>query len=143
MNSLNLANPKMMDEAVPANQKIGVSQGDDAQTAWALSVDEVRNRCDVGCLLVDLREEGERKLHGVIPGSVHAPYTELDEFVCEGGLLREMAKKAGQHIIYYCAFGERSALAVQVSEGMGLKDVYHLIGGITAWKDAEGDVRRI
>ena len=93
--------------------------------------------------MVDLREEGERKLHGVIPGSVHAPYTELDEFVCEGGLLREMAKKAGQHIIYYCAFGERSALAVQVSEGMGLKDVYHLIGGITAWKDAEGDVRRI
>ena len=144
MNSLNLANPKMMDEAVPANQKIGVSQGDDASAAWGLSADDVRNCClDGSYLLVDLREEGERKMYGVIPNSVHAPYTELDEFVCEGGLLREMVKKAGQHIIYYCAFGERSALAVQVSEVMGLKDVYHLIGGIAAWKAAEGDIQKM
>lgn len=143
MNSLNLANPKMMDEAVPANQKIGVSQGEDAQAAWALSADDVRNYFDGGCLLVDLREEGERKKHGVIPGSVRAPYAELDEFLRDGGLLREMAKKAGQNIIYYCAFGERSALAVQVSEGMGLKNVYHLIGGIAAWKAAEGEIQKI
>ena len=94
-------------------------------------------------MLVDLREEGERQQHGVIPGSVHAPYGELNDFVREGGLLREMAETAGRRLIYYCAFGERSALAVQTSEGMGLKDVYHLVGGIAAWKDADGDIQQV
>jgi len=141
MNGLNLANPKMMDVAVPANQKIGAAQGDGAQAPWALTVAEVRNRCTGGdCVLVDLREESERRQHGVIPGSVHAPYGELDDFVRTGGLLREMAEKAGRRLIYYCAYGERSALAVQTSEGMGLKDVYHLVGGIDAWKKAGQDI---
>lgn len=137
MNGLNLANPKMMDVAVPANQKIGAAQGDAAQAAWALTVAEVQNRCSQGdCVLVDLREVAERETNGIIPGSVHAPYGELDDFVREGGLLREMAEKAGRRLIFYCAYGERSALAVQTSEGMGLKDVHHLVGGIDAWKRA-------
>ena len=144
MNGLNLASPKMMDVAVPANQKIGAPQGYEAQAAWALNVEDVRNRCSGGdCVLVDLREEGERQQHGVIQGSVHAPYGKLDDFVREGGLLREMAETAGRRLIYYCAFGERSALAVQTSEGMGLKDVYHLVGGIAAWKDADGDIQQV
>jgi sulfur dioxygenase len=135
MNSLNLANPKMMDVAVPANKNIGVAQGDEVQAAWALSVDEVQNRHASGdCVLVDLREEAECHQHGVIPGSVHAPYGELDDFVREGGLLREVAETANRQLIFYCAYGERSALAVQTSEGMGLKDVFHLVGGIDAWK---------
>lgn len=142
MDELNLANPKMMDVAVPANQRIGTAQGDEAQAAWALTVDEVENRCTSGdCVLIDLREASERQQHGVIPGSVHAPYGELDDFVRAGGLLREMADKAGRRLIYYCAYGERSALAVQTSEGMGLKDVYHLVGGIDAWKKAGREVQ--
>ena len=137
MNGLNLANPKMMDVAVPANQKIGAAQGDTAQAAWALTVTDVQIRCTRGdCVLVDLREVAEREAHGVIPGSVHAPYGELDDFVREGGLLREMAETAGRRLMFYCAYGERSALAVQTSEGMGLKDVHHLVGGIDAWKEA-------
>ena len=62
MNGLNLASPKMMDVAVPANQQIGAPQGYEAQAAWALNVEDVRNRCSGGdCVLVDLREEGERQ----------------------------------------------------------------------------------
>ncbi len=141
MNGLNLANPKMMDVAVPANQKIGAAQGDTANVSWALGIDEVKNRCSgENCVLIDLREETEREQNGVIPGSVHAPYGELDDYVREGGLLREMADKADRRLIYYCAYGERSALAVQISEGMGLKGVYHLVGGIDAWKKANEEV---
>ena len=40
MDNLNLANPKMMDVAVPANQKIGAAQGDAANASWALSINE-------------------------------------------------------------------------------------------------------
>ena len=141
MDNLNLANPKMMDVAVPANQKIGAAQGDALTASWALGIDEVKNRCSGGnCVLIDLREETEREQYGVIPGSVHAPYGELDGYVGEGGLLREMAEKADRRLIYYCAYGERSVMAVQISEGMGLKGVYHLVGGIDAWKRAYEEV---
>jgi sulfur dioxygenase len=36
MNGLNLANPKMMDVAVPANKNIGAAQGKENKAAWAL-----------------------------------------------------------------------------------------------------------
>src|SRR6202008_3200048 len=37
MNSLNLANPKMMDVAVPANMKVGLHQDEIARRGWAVS----------------------------------------------------------------------------------------------------------
>jgi len=139
MDNLNLSNPKMMDVAVPANQVMGTRQGLDEHAPWALTTDQVMSRCDgEDCILVDLREDTERKAHGVIQGSVHAPYGRLDQFVKPGGLLREMVERDGKQLIYYCAYGERSALAVQTSQGMGVKSVYHLVGGIEAWSKAGG-----
>lgn len=143
MDNLNLDNPKMMDVAVPANQVMGAGQGLEEHAAWALTTDQVMQRRDSDdCVLVDLREENERAEHGVIPGSVHAPYRRLDQFVKPGGLLREMVERDGKQLIYYCAFGERSALAVQTSEGMGIKPVYHLVGGVDAWDKAGGALER-
>jgi hypothetical protein len=78
MNSLNLPNPKMMDVAVPANMRVGFAQEAIAQRGWALSAQEAQNlvgRPDV--VLVDLRERTERERHGVIPGSLHTPYPDL------------------------------------------------------------------
>ncbi len=139
MDNLNLDNPKMMDVAVPANVVIGAEQGLEKHEPWALTVEQVVNQCGgEACVLVDLREDSERDSNGVIPGSVHAPYRRLDRFVKPGGLLREMAERDGKHLIYYCAYGERSALAVQTSQGMGIKSVSHLVGGIDAWVKAGG-----
>ena len=143
MDNLNLDNPKMMDVAVPANLGIGAEQGLAKHEPWALTVEQVNTQC-VGeaCVLVDLREDNERDANGVIPGSVHAPYKRLDRFVKQGGLLREMAEREGKHLIYYCAYGERSALAVQTSQGMGIKSVSHLVGGIDAWIESGGALER-
>jgi glyoxylase-like metal-dependent hydrolase (beta-lactamase superfamily II)/rhodanese-related sulfurtransferase len=139
MDNLNLSNPKMMDVAVPANQEMGAGQGLDEHAPWALTTKQVMRQCEgEDCVLVDLRESSEREAHGVIPGSVYAPYGRLDEFVKPGGLLREMAERDGKRLIYYCAYGERSALAVQTSQGMGVKSVYHLVGGVEAWTKAGG-----
>ena len=141
MDNLNLDNPKMMDVAVPANQVIGAEQGLTKREPWALTVDQVNGQCgDGACVLVDLREDRERAENGMIPGSVHAPYPRLDRFVKPGGLLREMVDRDGKRLIYYCAYGERSALAVQTSQGMGLKSVSHLVGGIDAWAKAGGSL---
>ncbi len=78
MNNLKLPNPKMMDVAVPANMRVGLHQEEVARKGWALSAAEaiaLRGRADVA--LVDLREKSEREKHGIIPGSLHAPYPHL------------------------------------------------------------------
>ena len=139
MTNLKLANPKMMDVAVPANMHVGLHQDEIARKGWAVSAAEaiaLRGRPDVA--IIDLREKTEREKHGVIPGSLHAPYPSLPEEIGAGGMLHELAKATGKRIVFYCAFGERSAMAVQAAQDAGLATACHIQGGINAWKKAGG-----
>src|SRR4029077_16501536 len=143
MNNLKLPNPKMMDVAVPANMHVGLHQDEVAKKGWALSAADaiaLRGRPDVA--IVDLREKREREKHGVIPGSLHAPYPALPEHICIGGMLQELAAATGKRIVFYCAFGERSAMAVQAAHDAGLNTACHIQGGIDAWKKANGPLVR-
>ena len=143
MNNLNLPNPKMMDVAVPANIHVGLRQEEIARKGWALSATEamaLRGAKDVA--IVDLREKGEREKHGVIPGSLHAPYPDLVENISAGGMLHELAEATGKRIVFYCAYGERSAMAVQAAQDAGLKTACHIEGGIDAWKKVNGPLAR-
>src|ERR1700730_16341009 len=113
MSKLNLPNPKMMDVAVPANMRVGLAQEEIARRGWAVSAREataLAGSPDVA--FVDLRERAEREKHGIIDGSLHAPYPDLPEHVGPGGMLHELARATGKRILFYCAFGERSAMAV-------------------------------
>ena len=87
--------------------------------------------------LIDLRDRAERERHGEIPGSVHAPYTDLEENIGRHGVLRQLSD-SGRKLVFYCAFGERSAMAVQASQEAGLGSACHIAGGIDAWKKAMG-----
>jgi sulfur dioxygenase len=143
MNNLNLPNPKMMDVAVPANIHVGLHQEEIARKGWAVSASEalaLRGRPDVA--IVDLREKSEREKHGAIPGALHAPYPELEENIGAGGMLHELAAATGKRIVFYCAFGERSAMAVEAAQDAGLTSACHIEGGIDAWKKANGPVVR-
>ena len=143
MNNLKLPNPKMMDVAVPANMHVGLRQEEIARQGWALSAAEamaMRGRNDVA--LIDLREKNEREKHGVIPGSLHAPYPDLQENISVGGMLHELAEATGKRIVFYCAYGERSAMAVQAAQDAGLKTACHIEGGVNAWKKANGPLAR-
>jgi rhodanese-related sulfurtransferase len=143
MNNLKLPNPKMMDVAVPANMHVGLRQEEIASQGWALSAAEamaMRGRNDVA--LIDLREKSEREKHGVIPGSLHAPYPDLQENISAGGMLHELAEATGKRIVFYCAYGERSAMAVQAAQDAGLKTACHIEGGVNAWKKANGPLAR-
>ncbi|NIQ25676.1 MAG: MBL fold metallo-hydrolase, partial [Gammaproteobacteria bacterium] len=40
----------------------------------------------------DLRDDSERERHGIIPGSLHVPYAEVNENVSPGGLLNELVR---------------------------------------------------
>ena len=139
MNNLNLPNPKMMDVAVPANMRVGYAQEAIAQRGWAVTAPEAMTllgRPEVA--LVDLRENDEREKHGIIPGSLHAPYTDLAADVRRGGMLHELALATGKRVLFYCAFGERSAMAVQAAQDAGLSSACHIQGGLDAWKKASG-----
>ena len=139
MNGLNLSNPKMMDVAVPANQRQGLEQQEIARLGWAF--DASRAQAMVGCkdtVLIDLREKTERQKHGSIPGSLHAPYSDLEQNIEPGGVLFELASATDRRLLFYCAFGERSAMAVRAARDAGLATACHIQGGIDAWKKADG-----
>jgi len=143
MNNLKLANPKMMDVAVPANMKVGLHQDDIAGRGWAVSAEAALalvGRPDVA--LIDLRESGERERHGVIPGAIHLPYPRLQENIAAGGMLNELARSTSKRLLFYCAFGERSAMAVQAAQDAGIASARHIHGGIDAWKKANGPLVR-
>jgi sulfur dioxygenase len=141
MNNLNLANPAMMDVAVPENLKIGIRL--DAQhRVPAVAVDELMAAWPaLDAQLVDIREEGERRRYGAIPGSIHAPYGQFDQYCNAAGPLAGIAKQT--RVLLYCAVGERSTLAVEIAIELGLENVAHIPGGFKAWQEAGGDVEPV
>jgi sulfur dioxygenase len=143
MGNLKLPDPKMMDVAVPANLRVGLAQEEIARRGWALTARETMalvGRPDVA--LVDLRERREREKHGAIAGALHAPYPDLRENIAAGGMLHELAAATGKRIVFYCAFGERSAMAVQAAQDAGMASACHLQGGLDAWMKANGPIVR-
>lgn len=142
MNNLNLPNPKMMDVAVPANRHQGLHQEEVARRGWAVTAEAALGMIGRDEIeFVDLRETSEREKHGVIPGSLHAPYTELVAHLHPGGALQGVTDK-GKRILFYCAFGERSAMAVQAAQDAGIRTAKHIEGGMDAWKKACGPIER-
>ncbi|WP_375158312.1 MBL fold metallo-hydrolase [Bradyrhizobium sp. RDT46] len=139
MANLKLPNPKMMDVAVPANMHVGLHQEELEKEGRALSAAEaIRSLGRPDILLVDLREGNERAKHGMLEGALHAPYQSVEESLKPGGMLREVAAATGRRIVFFCAFGERSAMAVAAAKEAGLANTAHIAGGLDAWKKAGG-----
>jgi len=139
MAGLKLSNPKMMDVAVPANMRQGLHQAEVARRGWAVEAKTaigLLGQADIA--FIDLRERAERERHGVLPGSLHVPYSSLTETMTPGGLLHELATATGKRLLFFCAFGERSAMSVQAAQDAGLHAASHLEGGMDAWKKAGG-----
>jgi rhodanese-related sulfurtransferase len=76
--------------------------------------------------------------HGTIPGSLHVPYPTLQESIRSGGMLHELTRSTSKGLLFYCAFDERSAMAVQAAQDAGLTAACHIEGGLDAWKKAGG-----
>ena len=57
--------------------------------------------------------------------SINIPYSNLQNY-----LQIKKEKIKDKIIIFYCAVGERSALAIQICQNYKIKKTYHLVGGI-------------
>jgi glyoxylase-like metal-dependent hydrolase (beta-lactamase superfamily II)/rhodanese-related sulfurtransferase len=141
MGNLNLPNPKLMDVVLPANMHVGLHQQDLAKQGLSLTArDAIASLGRPDILLVDLRETTERNKHGTLAGALHAPYPGIEESLQPGGMLREVAAATGRRVVFFCAFGERSAMAVTAARDAGLANTVHIEGGMDAWKKAGGPV---
>ena len=92
--------------------------------------------------LVDLRDIRERIREGFVPGSLHAPRGMLEFWVDPESPYHRDVFAGGQHFVFYCASGWRSALATKAVQDMGLEPVSHLSDGFTGWVKAGGPVRK-
>ena len=85
---------------MPANLHLGLDQENPDRAQWTLDAETVMRAVDSGeAVLIDLRDRSERDRHGVIPGSVHAPYPDLDENIEPGGLLSELVRASDKRLI--------------------------------------------
>jgi rhodanese-related sulfurtransferase len=141
MSNLKLPNPKLMDVVLPANMHVGLHQDDLVKQGLAINArGAIQNLGRPDILLVDLRENGERAKHGMLSSALHAPYPPIEDSLRPGGMLREVAAATGRRIVFFCAFRERSAMAVKAANDAGLANTAHIEGGIDAWKKAGGPV---
>jgi rhodanese-related sulfurtransferase len=87
-------------------------------------------------VVVDLRDIRELQKTGRIPGAVHAPRGMLEFWVDpENEYYREVFGQNDKTYLFICAAAWRSALATKAVQDMGMKNVAHIEGGFTAWKD--------
>jgi sulfur-carrier protein adenylyltransferase/sulfurtransferase len=88
--------------------------------------------------LLDVREN-EEVARGLIPGAKHISRGYLESRI-EGSI-----PDRSQHVVVYCASGQRSALAAKTLQELGYEHVESMTGGFTLWKDRgyEVDVPRV
>ena len=93
-----------------------------------------------GVVFVDLRESGELRREGCIPGAVHAPRGMLEFWVDPASPYFRLELVREHRLVLFCALGWRSALAAKALQDMGRDKVCHLGGGFEAWRVGGGDV---
>jgi rhodanese-related sulfurtransferase len=106
-----------------------------------LSVEQARalhGRGDV--VFVDIRDIRELNRDGRVPGAFHCPRGMLEFWVDPESKYHKPVFAEDKRFVFFCAAGQRSALATQTAQRMGLKPVAHIAGGFGAWKTAGGPV---
>ena len=101
-----------------------------------LDADTVAREIADGALVVDLREDAERRATGAIPGALHVPRGLLEFKADPAAATHTDDLDPRRRTILYCAVGGRSALAAMSLASLGYEDVAHLGGGFQAWLEA-------
>lgn len=87
-------------------------------------------------VIVDIRSEDARVLHGVVPGSLHIPRTVLEWRVALDSPWRNLHLGGlDQRLILICDHGYSSILAASNLVRLGFDRAGDVIGGFEAWKD--------
>jgi rhodanese-related sulfurtransferase len=96
------------------------------QEEWAELLEK-----DDNAVILDVRTPEEVE-EGYIPDSINIDIYMGQKFLKE---IEKLDKSRNYYV--YCRTGNRSGQACSLMEGMGFKNAYNLIGGITEW---EGEI---
>ena len=99
---------------------------------------KLQGRDDV--VFIDLRDIRELNRDGRIPGAFHCPRGMLEFWIDPQSPYHKPVFAEDKRFVFFCAAGQRSALATQTAQRMGLQPAAHIAGGFGAWKAAGGPV---
>ena len=86
-------------------------------------------------VIIDIRSQDARELHGVIPGSLHIPRTVLEWRLALDSQWRNLHLGGrDQQLILICDHGYSSILAASNLVELGFYRAGDVIGGFEAWK---------
>jgi rhodanese-related sulfurtransferase len=91
-------------------------------------------------VFVDLRDIRELAREGRVPGAFHCPRGMLEFWIDPESKYHKPVFAQDKRFVFFCAAGQRSALATETAQRMGLQPVAHIAGGFAAWKGAGGPV---
>ena len=129
MNNLNLPDPKMMDVAVPSNLKLGIDLNRQKVNNGIEPEEFNKIKKDENTVLIDLREQIEIDKEGKLDNSNIVAFPSMHDYIEKN---KDSLKN--KKILFYCAHGHRSTLAVQISKSYNFVNCFHLIGGLEKWK---------
>ena len=129
MNNLNLPDPKMMDVAIPSNLKLGIDLNRQKVNNGIEPEEFNKIKKEENTVLIDLREQNEIDKVGKLDNSDIVPFPSMHEYIEKN---KDSLKN--KKILFYCAHGHRSTLAVQISKSYNFGNCFHLIGGLEKWK---------
>jgi rhodanese-related sulfurtransferase len=107
----------------------------------AMSAEEatkLHRRDDV--VFVDIRDIRELRRDGRVPGAFHCPRGMLEFWIDPESKYHKPIFAEDKKFVFFCAAGQRSALATQTAQRMGLKPVAHIREGFSGWKAKGGPV---
>jgi len=130
MENLNLPDPKMMDVAVPINLNLGIDYNKQKANNGIVPTEFNKIIKDKRSVLIDLREQIEINKEGVIIDSISVCFPKI-----RGYLKQNKAILNDKIILFYCAHGHRSTLAIKMAKSIQLSNCFHLIGGVKNWKN--------
>ncbi len=93
-----------------------------------------------GVIFVDLREKGELRRDGRVPGAVNVPRGMLEFWIDPESPYFKPELAGPARFVFFCAAGWRSALATRTANEMGVGEVCHIAGGFAAWRQSGGPV---
>src|SRR5262249_20523207 len=91
---------------------------------------------EMDVVFVDLRDIRELDREGRVPGAFHCPRGMLEFWIDPASKYHKPMFAQDKRFVFFCAAGQRSALAAQTAQRMGLAPVAHIGGGFGAWKAA-------
>jgi sulfur dioxygenase len=143
MNGLQIPSPGQMDVALPTNMRLGEDVNDALDAHQLLEFDECMSKIGVDShVFIDLREEEEIEKTGHLPNCQKISYSALEDHLENPNSLLNQIISSNKTIIFYCAYGERSALAVEKMAEAGHDGLCHMKDGIHKWIENKGPIER-